>query len=150
MFRRQLCRGSSPPPPVARRLPPRKNKHKVEVIVERTKTGYAAHAALLGLFTEGNTVTEVKTRMVEATNEHYQHEGLVYTADDVELLPDLAQFFDFYRAINPDALAIRIGMSAKLLALLVSGNRKPTPQQASQILKGLQDFGRELASLEPL
>ncbi|GAB3878981.1 hypothetical protein GCM10028824_41620 [Hymenobacter segetis] len=139
------------PRPVAPTVkPPRKAKRKVAFLVERTRTGYSAHAETHGINTVGTTVAELKAAMVEATNLCYQDEGLVYTVDDLAITPDVAQFFEYYHVLNPEALAIRIGMSAQLLTQLVRGHRKPTRREATRILAGLKDLGQELAALEPL
>jgi len=128
----------------------RKTKRRLAFIVERTRTGYSAYCATGGIATVGRTVAELKANVVEAVNLQYAPEGLVYALPDVKITPDLPQFFDFYRALNPELLAVRLGMSPGVLSQLASGRRKPTPQQAARVLSGLQALGRELAELEPL
>jgi len=41
---------------------------KIEIIVEKTKTGYSAFAEKLPVYTIGNTLEELKTNTIEAIN----------------------------------------------------------------------------------
>jgi ribosomal protein S8E len=127
-------------------------KRKIEFIVERTRTGYSAYAKHHSIYTTGGTSAELKAMMVEATNLYHEEKGVgvLYTLDNLIITPDLPQFFEYYGISNSTVIADRISMSASLVAEIVSGSRKATPQQSAMILKGLRDHGRELASIDLL
>lgn len=61
---------------------------------------------------------------------------------------DLPQFFEFYKVINAKALSERIGINQSLLAQYIKGIKKPSPIQTQRILKGVQEVGKELASIQ--
>jgi hypothetical protein len=67
--------------------------------------------------------------------------------EDIRIVHDLPQFFEFYKVINAKALSQRIGMNQSLLAQYIKGNKKPSPAQKKRILKGVQKVGRELAEV---
>jgi DNA-binding transcriptional regulator YdaS (Cro superfamily) len=52
--------------------------------------------------------------------------------------------------INAKALSERIGMNQSLLAQYINGTKKPSSQQTQRILKGVQQVGKELASIQIL
>ena len=52
---------------------------KIEMIVERTKTGYSAYSAKHPVFTVGKTLQELKTNMLEALNLHFEAKGKIFT-----------------------------------------------------------------------
>ena len=45
---------------------------KIEMIVERTKTGYSAYSEKYPVFTVGKSLQELKTNMLEALNLHFE------------------------------------------------------------------------------
>jgi predicted RNase H-like HicB family nuclease len=120
---------------------------KIEMIVERTKTGYSAFAKKYPIFTVGNSLQELKTNMLEALNLHFEKKGKVFTETDLKISLDLPQFFEFYKVINAKALSERIGINQSLLAQYVKGIKKPSPNQTIRILKGVQQVGNELAAI---
>ena len=120
---------------------------KIEVIVERTKTGYSAYAEKYPVYTTGKSLEELKSNIQEALNLYFDGEKKEITANDLRLTLDLPQFFEFYKVINAKALSERIGMNQSLLAQYVKGVKKPSPSQTNRILKGVQQVGRELASI---
>ncbi len=61
---------------------------------------------------------------------------------------DLPKFFEFYKVINAKALSERIGINQSLLAQYIKGIKKPSPNQTQRILKGVQEVGKELASIQ--
>ena len=89
---------------------------KIEMIVERTKTGYSANAEKYPVFTVGRSLEELKANMLEALNLYFEMEGKALTEKDLKITLDLAQFFKFYKVINAKALSERIGMNQSLLA----------------------------------
>ncbi len=48
---------------------------KIEIIVEKTKTGYSAFAEKLPVYTIGNTLEELKTNTIEAINLYLEFNG---------------------------------------------------------------------------
>ncbi|CAN5764554.1 hypothetical protein BH24BAC1_BH24BAC1_33330 [soil metagenome] len=119
----------------------------IEMIVERTNTGYSAYTDQYPVFTAGDTFEELKANMLEALNLYFEEEGRTITPDDLKITLDLPQFFDFYKVINASALGERIGMSQSLLAQYIRGIKKPTPKQTERIMRGIQLLGKELAEI---
>ena len=121
---------------------------KIEMIVERTNTGYSAVAVKLPVYTVGKDFPELKRNMAEALNLYYEEDGRIITDNDIKVSLDLPQFFEFYKVINAKALSERIGMNQSLLAQYIKGNKKPSAIQKKRILKGVQQVGKELAEMQ--
>ena len=121
---------------------------KIEMIVERTNTGYCAYANKLAVYTVGNDFPELKNSMLEALNLYFEEEGKTITENDIKVSLDLPQFFEFYKVINAKALSQRIGMNQSLLAQYIKGIKKPSAIQTRRILKGVQQVGKELAEMQ--
>jgi predicted RNase H-like HicB family nuclease len=120
---------------------------KIEMIVERTNTGYSVYAQNYPVATTGKDLIELKSNMVEALNLYFEENGPLITENDIKVTLDLAQFFEFYKVINAKAFSERIGMNQSLLAQYISGKKKPSSLQTQRILKGVQQIGRELAEI---
>jgi hypothetical protein len=121
---------------------------KIEMIIERTRTGYSAYSTKFPVFTVGKSLDELKNNILEAVNLYLEEDQkMTVTADDLRVSVDLPSFFEFYKVINAKALSARIGMNQSLLAQYIKGNKKPSPAQTTRILKGVQQVGRELASI---
>jgi hypothetical protein len=120
---------------------------KIEMIVERTNTGYSVYAQNHPVATTGKDLIELKSNMVEALNLYFEENGPLITENDIKVTLDLAQFFEFYKVINAKAFSERIGMNQSLLAQYISGKKKPSSSQTQRILKGIQQIGRELAEI---
>ncbi len=112
--------------------------------------GYSATASVkdVHINTEGETPDELKQNILEAVNLSFGDKGWKYTSDEITLTPDLQSFFDFYKVINAKALSERIGMHQSLLAQYINGIKKPSPSQTQRILKGVQQLGKELTSIQ--
>lgn len=121
---------------------------KIEIIVEKTKTGYSAYAEKYPVYTVGNSLEELKTNMLEALNLNFERDGKAITEMDLKITLDLPQFFEFYKVINAKALSERIGINQSLLAQYIKGIKKPSPTQTRRILKGVQQVGKELAAIQ--
>jgi predicted RNase H-like HicB family nuclease len=121
---------------------------KIEVIVERTKTGYSAYAEKYPVYTVGKSLEELKSNILEAVNLLLEKQDKKITEDDLRIILDLPQFFAFYKVINAKALSERIGMNQSLLAQYIKGSKKPSPTQTHRILRGVQQVGRELAGIQ--
>jgi predicted RNase H-like HicB family nuclease len=121
---------------------------KITMIVEKTKTGYSAYADKYPVYTVGKSLEELKSNILEAMNLYLEDSGRSITEDHLKIVLDLPQFFEFYKVINAKALSERIGMNQSLLAQYIKGIKKPSPTQTNRILKGVQQIGRELASVQ--
>ena len=120
---------------------------KIEVIVEKTRTGYSAYAEKFPVYTVGKSLEELKSNLLEALNLYQDRRGKIVNENDLRIMLDLQQFFEFYKVINAKALSERIGMNQSLLAQYIKGIKRPSPKQANRILKGIQQVGKELASI---
>ncbi len=123
---------------------------KIEMIVEKTRTGYSAYATKGMTFTVGKDLEELKKNILEVVNLSLEDQGKTATVDDIKVTLDLPQFFSFYKVINAKALSERIGMNQSLLAQYIKGNKKPSIAQKKRILKGVHQVGRELAAIKSL
>jgi len=121
---------------------------KIEMIVERTNTGYCAYAGKYPVYTVGQDFPELKANMLEALNLYFEEEKKTITDNDIKVSLDLPQFFEFYKVINAKALSQRIGMNQSLLAQYIKGIKKPSAIQTRRILKGVQQVGKELAEMQ--
>lgn len=121
---------------------------KIEMIVEKTNTGYSAYAEKYAVYTVGSSLEELKENMLEALNLYFEKQGKAIVENDLKISLDLPQFFEFYKVINAKALSERIGINQSLLAQYIKGNKKPSPTQTQRILKGVQQVGQELAAIQ--
>jgi transcriptional regulator with XRE-family HTH domain len=121
---------------------------KIKMIVEKTRTGYSAYADKYPVFTVGSDLEELKSNILEALNLNFEEEGRIITEDDIKIVMDLPQFFEFYKVINAKALSERIGMNQSLLAQYIKGIKKPSITQKKRILKGVNKLGRELEEVK--
>jgi predicted RNase H-like HicB family nuclease len=121
---------------------------KVEVIVEKTKTGYSAYVEKYPVYTVGKSLEELKSNILEAVNLLLEGLGKKITESDLKIILDLPQFFAFYKVINAKALSERIGMNQSLLARYIKGVKKPSSTQTNRILRGVQQVGKELAGIQ--
>ena len=121
---------------------------KLDIIIERTKTGYSAYTEKFPIYTVGKTLEELKSNILESVNLYLKGEAKIVTEDELKINLDLPSFFEFYKVINAKAFSERIGMNQSLLAQYIKGIKKPSPSQANRILKGVQQVGKELASVQ--
>jgi hypothetical protein len=122
---------------------------KVNVYVEKTRTGFSACSEDFPVCTTGDDIPELKSNMVEAMNLYYEETDpkKVISEEDLNLRLDLASFFGYYKVINAKAFSNRVGMNQSLLAQYIKGIKKPSKAQTRRILKGVQQLGRELAGI---
>jgi predicted RNase H-like HicB family nuclease len=121
---------------------------KIEIIVERTKTGYSAYASKYPVYTVGKSLKELRENILEALNIYFEEDNKTIKENSLKILLDLPQFFEFYKVINAKALSERIGINQSLLAQYIKGNKKPSATQTQRILKGVQQVGKELAAIQ--
>ncbi len=78
---------------------------KIEMIVEKTKTGYSAYAEKYPVYTVGSSLEELKANILEALNLHFEKQGKAITEKELKITLDLPLFFEFYKVINAKALS---------------------------------------------
>lgn len=122
-------------------------KKKIEVTVEKTDTGYSAFAEDLNVFTTANDIPELYVNLIEALNLAYEDLGYILSAENLKLNLDLQQFFQYYKVLNSNFLAKRIGMNPTLLSQYVRGKKQPSSKQTDKFIQGIQTIGKELADL---
>ncbi len=120
---------------------------KITLLVEKTETGYSAYTEDYPVYTVGSNLDELKNNTLEALNLYFDETKSQITVDDLKIIMDLPQFFEFYKIINAKALSERIGMNQSLLSQYIKGNKKPSNAQTQRILKGVQQIGRELSEI---
>jgi hypothetical protein len=99
----------------------KKLHRKIPVIIEKTRTGYSAFAEQLDVFTTGKDIPSLHSNMLEALNLALNDSGYTVTPDNIKLRLDLRQFFQYYKVLNANFLAERIGMNPSLLSQYVRG-----------------------------
>ena len=125
----------------------RRLKKKINVIVEKTKTGFSAHALDYPVITTGNTIQHLQQNLLDALNFHFEDHGFEIHKSNIVLQIDLQQFFQYYKVLNAKHLAEKIGMNPTLLSQYVQGIKIPSAQQRDRIMQGIQQIGQELAEL---
>ena len=123
---------------------------KFKFTVEKTRTGYSAYTkeGNYVIATVGGDMKELRAMILDALNLTYEEEGKVFTDENIRVVLDLPQFFEFYKVINAKALSERIGMNQSLLAQYIKGHKTPSEAQVNRILKGIRQLGKELSKLE--
>lgn len=122
---------------------------KVNLIVEKTSTGFSAYAESLPVYTTGMSMTQLKDNILEALNLYYEETGeKPVSLKDINITLDLPQFFEYYKVINAKALSERVGMNQSLLAQYIGGKKKPSSKQVDKILTGIRELGKELSELQ--
>jgi len=117
------------------------------VTIEKTKTGYSAYSDDLKIFTTGRDIPSLYTNLLEALNLAYEDLGYEVSADNLKLRLDFQQFFQYYKVLNANFLAERIGMNPTLLSQYVRGKKQPSSKQTDKIIRGIQGIGKELADI---
>jgi len=122
---------------------------KINITVEKTKTGFSALSEDFPVCTTGSNISEIRSNMIEAMNLYYEftQHGKVISENDLNLKLDLSSFFEFYKVINAKAFSNRVGMNQSLLAQYIKGIKKPSKAQTQRILKGVQQLGHELSEI---
>ncbi|MGB5404556.1 MAG: helix-turn-helix transcriptional regulator [Robiginitalea sp.] len=125
----------------------KKLKRKIDITVEKTKSGYSAYADDLNVFTTAINIPSLYKNLVEALNLYYEDRGYEVSTDNLKLNLDLKQFFQYYRVLNASFLAERIGMNPTLLSQYVHGKKNPSAKQTHKIIQGIQTIGKELSDI---
>ncbi len=125
----------------------KKLNKKINVVVEKTKTGYSAYAEDLAVFSTGKDVNSLYDNLIEALNLYFEADGYCVEQSNIKLHLDLQQFFQYYRVLNANFLAERIGMNPTLLSQYVHGRKNPSSKQTDKILNGIHTIGKELSDI---
>ena len=121
---------------------------KIEITVEKTATGYSAFTDELNVYTTASDINGLYINLIEALNFSLEDEGIQVTIEDIKLKLDLPQFFRYYKVLNANFLAKRIGMNPALLSQYVHGKKKPSFKQTEKIIDGIQRIGQELVDIK--
>jgi hypothetical protein len=121
---------------------------KIEITVEKTATGYSAFTDELNVYTTASDINGLYTNLIEALNFSLEEKGIQVTIADLKLKLDLPQFFRYYKVLNANFLAKRIGMNPALLSQYVHGKKKPSLKQTEKIIDGIQRIGQELVDIK--
>jgi hypothetical protein len=120
---------------------------KIEITVEKTATGYSAFTDEMNVYTTASDINGLYTNLIEALNFSLEEKGIQVSIADLKLKLDLPQFFRYYKVLNANFLAKRIGMNPALLSQYVHGKKKPSLKQTEKIIDGIQRIGQELADI---
>ena len=126
----------------------KKLKKKIDITVEVTSTGYSAYTEDMSVYSTAKDIPELYANLIEALNLAYEEIGYEITSENLKLNLDLQQFFQYYKVLNANFLAKRIGMNPTLLSQYVRGKKQPSPKQSDRIIKGIQSIGRELSEID--
>lgn len=118
--------------------------------VEKTETGFSAFSEDYPICTTGRSIPELINNTYEATEFYFEEESVKLNHKDIKFEIDFQQFFKFYKVINANFLAEKIGMNASLLSQYVQGHKKPSSKQTEKILRGIHQIGQELSGINLL
>ena len=127
-----------------------KRKKKIVMTVEKTETGFSAFSQDYPVFTTGKSIPELINNTYEAISFYFEEESVEVDHKDVKFEIDFQQFFKFYKVINSNFLAEKIGMNPTLLSQYVQGHKKPSAKQTEKILQGIHQIGQELSAINLL
>jgi len=122
-------------------------KVKINMIVEKTETGFSAYSEEYSIYTTGRTITELMDNAYEAANLYFEDEEVILTHENLKFEIDFKQFFQYYKVLNSKFLADKIGMNPTLLSQYVQGHKKPSESQTEKILAGIHQIGQELSEI---
>jgi len=122
-------------------------KDKINMIVEKTETGFSAYSEEYSIYTTGRTITELMDNAYEAANLYFEEEEVILTHENLKFEIDFKQFFQYYKVLNSKFLADKIGMNPTLLSQYVQGHKKPSESQTEKILAGIHQIGQELSEI---
>jgi len=123
---------------------------KITMSVEKTDTGFSAFSKEHPIFTTGKSIPELINNTYEATEFYFEEEDMNIDRKNIVFEIDFKQFFKYYKVINANFLAEKIGMNATLLSQYVQGHKKPSAKQTEKILTGIHQIGQELLEINLL
>jgi len=121
-------------------------KDKILVVIEKSNTGFSAFSESFPVYTTGTTMNELIDNTMEAFSLYFENEK--FDSSRIVFEIDFKQFFKYYKVLNSNALANKIGMNPTLLSQYVSGHKKPSQKQSQRILYGINQIGQELAEMK--
>ena len=125
----------------------KKLNKKINMIVEKTDTGFSAYSEAYPIFTTGNSIPELVNNAYEAVDLYFEEQKIMVSSENVFFEIDFKQFFQYYKVINSKFLAEKIGMNPTLLSQYVQGHKKPSTKQTEKILAGIHQIGQELSEI---
>ena len=125
-------------------------RKRITMIVEKTDTGFSAYSEQHSIFTTGKSIPELINNAYEAVGLYFEEEDNGPYQEDIKFEIDFQQFFQYYKVLNANFLAKKIGMNPTLLSQYVQGHKKPSEKQKNRILAGIHEIGNELSGLNLL
>jgi len=125
----------------------KKLNKKINMIVEKTDTGFSAYSEAYPIFTTGNSIPELVNNAYEAVDLYFEEQNIMVSSENVLFEIDFKQFFQYYKVINSKFLAEKIGMNPTLLSQYVQGHKKPSTKQTEKIVAGIHQIGQELSEI---
>ena len=125
-------------------------KKKITMVVEKTNNGFSAFSKHHPIFTTGKSVPELINNTYEAIELYFEEKEQKISHKDVKFEIDFQQFFKYYKVINANFLAEKVGMNSTLLSQYVQGHKKPSAKQTEKILNGIHQIGQELSEINLL
>ena len=125
-----------------------KANEKIIMVIEKTKTGFSAFSESYPVFTTGKTIPELINITIEAGSLYFEESGKEINKNSIKFEIDFKQFFQYYKVINSNILANRIGMNPTLLSQYVQGHKRPSEKQSRKIIMGIRQIGRELSEID--
>jgi hypothetical protein len=122
-------------------------KKKINMVVEKTNTGFSAYSEEYPIFTTSDSIPELVNSAYEAVNLYFEELEIVASVENVQFEIDFKQFFQYYKVLNSKFLAEKIGMNPTLLSQYVKGHKKPSSKQTEKILFGIHQIGKELSEI---
>jgi hypothetical protein len=122
-------------------------KKKINMVVERTNTGFSAYSEEYPIFTTAESIPALVNSTYEAVNFYFEEQEIVASEENVQFEIDFKQFFQYYKVLNSKFLAEKIGMNPTLLSQYVKGHKKPSSKQTEKILFGIHQIGKELSEI---
>lgn len=121
---------------------------RIEIIAEKTKTGFSGYAKKYPVVTTGQSFHQLKRNLVEAMNLFLEDYGKKITEQDLFIALDIRQFFSYYKVINAKAFSEYIGMNQSLLAQYTHGLKTPSSNQTERIINGIKKLAKEFSEIE--
>jgi predicted RNase H-like HicB family nuclease len=125
----------------------KKPNNKINMIVEKTDTGFSAYSESYSIFTTGSSIPELVNNAYEAVDLYFEDQNIKISSENVLFEIDFKQFFQYYKVLNSKFLAEKIGMNPTLLSQYVQGHKKPSTKQTEKILAGIHQIGQELSEI---
>lgn len=122
-------------------------KKKINIIVEKTESGFSGYSEEYPIFTTGRNVPELIDNALESVQLYFDKKYEA-THENLKFEIDFAQFFNYFKVLNSKFLAEKIGMNPTLLSQYVQGHKKPSVNQTERILSGINQIGQELSEIK--